>query len=89
MFENKFPSLIDQFVAQSDDTRSDERLDITFIHPDTGNKMKMKLCLADLVKWRENQLIQNALPYLNMEEREFLITGLLPEDFDLGPRRNM
>ena len=32
--------------------------------------------------YREGQLIQNAFPFLNADEREFLMTGITPEEWD-------
>jgi hypothetical protein len=35
------------------------------------------------LQWKEGQgLIQEMLPELNADEREFLITGMLPEEWD-------
>jgi hypothetical protein len=36
----------------------------------------------DIKRWFEGVLIQDALPYLSAPEREFVMTGLLPEEFD-------
>jgi len=36
----------------------------------------------DAVKWRDGTLIQNAFPYLYPNERELLLTGFLPEDWE-------
>jgi len=47
------------------------------------NTMTMMLDPADLAKWeRKEALIQNALPYLTPAEREFLISGVLPGEWD-------
>lgn len=35
-----------------------------------------------LENYKNGDLIQNAFPFLSADEREFLITGLLPEEFD-------
>jgi len=32
--------------------------------------------------YHEGELVQNAFPQLSVEEREFLISGVLPEDQD-------
>ena len=32
--------------------------------------------------WENGALIQNVMPHLIPEDREFLITGLLPEEFE-------
>ena len=46
--------------------------------------MTMMLDPADLAKWERNEaLIQNALPYLTPVEREFLISGVMPGEWDL------
>jgi hypothetical protein len=38
---------------------------------------------AGMRKWKEQgALIQNALPMLSPDEREFLISGILPADWD-------
>ena len=36
----------------------------------------------DAIKWRDGTLIQNAFPYLYPNERELLLTGLLPEEME-------
>lgn len=48
------------------------------------NTMTMMLDPSDLAKWeRREDLIQNALPYLSPAEREFLISGVMPGEWDL------
>ena len=53
---------------------------------DINGKQKrqtMTLLVADLVSWGKGEkLIQNALPYLTVAEREFLMTGLTQEEWD-------
>ena len=36
----------------------------------------------DAEAWRDGKLVQNAFPYLYPSERELLITGMLPEDWE-------
>ena len=36
----------------------------------------------DAEAWRDGKLIQDAFPYLTPAERELLITGMLPEDWE-------
>lgn len=44
--------------------------------------MSIVLDLNDLRNWESrNLLIQEALPYLTPEEREFIMTGYTPEDW--------
>ena len=38
--------------------------------------------VADVMAWAGGALIQNALPYLYPSEREVLLTGFLPEDWE-------
>jgi hypothetical protein len=35
-----------------------------------------------LDRWQSGELIQSAMPHLSADEREFLISGLLPDQFD-------
>ena len=54
------------------------------VSPVTGNtnSMFMLLDVADLIKWRDGRgLIQDCLPYLSADEREFLMTGITPEEW--------
>lgn len=36
---------------------------------------------TDINNWMSGMLIQNAMPNLTLEQREFLISGLTPEEF--------
>ena len=52
-------------------------------YPFTGkvNSMFMLFDWAEFIKWKEGRgLIQDCLPYLSTDEREFLMTGLMPEE---------
>jgi len=54
------------------------------VSPITGNtnSMFMLFDVADLIKWRDGRgLIQDCLPYLSADEREFLKTGIMPEEW--------
>ena len=54
------------------------------VSPVTGNTNSMFILLdvADLIKWRDGRgLIQDCLPYLSADEREFLKTGYMPEEW--------
>jgi len=53
------------------------------VSPITGNtnSMFMLFDVVDLIKWRDGRgLIQDCLPYLSADEREFLMTGITPEE---------
>jgi len=45
------------------------------------NTMEIDFETEDYIKWKKGMLIQNALPYLTANEREFLITGITPEEW--------
>lgn len=51
--------------------------------PITGqiNTMELDVTPEQLARWRAGELIQNVFPYLSDEEREFIMTGLTPEDW--------
>ncbi len=53
----------------------------------TENKEMLLDCslsnfLASWTDWTLGQLVQNAFSYLDADAREFLITGLLPSEWD-------
>jgi hypothetical protein len=33
-------------------------------------------------RWKGGELIQNAMPHLSADEREFLMTGITPDEWD-------
>tara|TARA_Y100001938_G_C7957436_1_gene362480 strand:- start:131 stop:472 length:342 start_codon:yes stop_codon:yes gene_type:complete len=54
------------------------------VSPITGNtnSMFMLIDVADYKKWRlGGGLIQDLMPYLSADEREFLMTGIMPEEW--------
>jgi len=54
------------------------------VSPVTGNTNSMFMLFdrADFIKWRDGHgLIQDCLPYLSEDEREFLMTGIMPEEW--------
>lgn len=62
---------------------------ITKISPVTGKDTTMDLPITQdqLTSWAAGVLIQDAMPNLTPDQREFLITGCTPEDWDkmFGP----
>lgn len=52
--------------------------------PVTGkiNEMDLPIQPIQLHLWQEGMLIQNAMPNLTAEQREFLISGCTQEDWD-------
>tara|TARA_R110001592_G_scaffold236760_2_gene495355 strand:- start:407 stop:625 length:219 start_codon:yes stop_codon:yes gene_type:complete len=50
----------------------------------TGKKNEMDLPVTSqqIGRWINGELIQNVMPELSIEQREFLKTGILPEEWD-------
>jgi hypothetical protein len=42
----------------------------------------LAVCAEDVKRWRDGELIQNAMPYLSADERELLISGTCGTCFD-------
>ena len=49
----------------------------------TGKVRELELNVTpeQIARWQGGELIQNAMPQLSTDEREFLISGLLPEEW--------
>ena len=45
------------------------------------NSMELDVTQAQLNRWQDGQLIQDAFPHLNVEEREFIQTGITPQEW--------
>lgn len=54
----------------------------------TGRYNSMDIPLSEeefdrcLNNWKNGMLIQNAFPMLNADQREFIMTGITPKDWD-------
>tara|TARA_R110000824_G_scaffold319676_1_gene506680 strand:+ start:415 stop:612 length:198 start_codon:yes stop_codon:yes gene_type:complete len=50
----------------------------------TGKEASMEIDVTeDQIKaWENGQLIQNAMPNLSADEREFIMTGITPDEWD-------
>ena len=57
----------------------DDKMIIRRTHPITGqvNAVEIPVTLEQLKAWDNGELIQNAMPNLSPDEREFIKTGLL------------
>jgi hypothetical protein len=44
--------------------------------------MDLNITQAQLDAWVDGELVQNAMPQLSAEEREFLMTGITPAEWD-------
>ena len=58
------------------------RIDRT--NPFTGktNSMDLPVSPAQIARWQNGALIQDAFPNLTPEQRDFILTGLTPEEWD-------
>jgi hypothetical protein len=52
--------------------------------PFSGNKNRMDIhvTLEQINAWRGGELIQNAMPNVSADEREFIKTGITPEEWE-------
>jgi len=50
----------------------------------SGNRSSMELPIrsGQLHRWLDGALIQDAMPNLNADQREFLMTGITPAEWD-------
>ena len=42
---------------------------------------EINITFEQLERWRNGTLIQNAMPHLSPDDREFLMTGVTPEEW--------
>ena len=57
---------------------------VTKTSPLTGEKNTMEIDVTQeqLDLWNNGMLIQEAMPHLSSDEREFILSGYTPEDWD-------
>ncbi len=57
---------------------------ITRTSPVTGiqKTREINVTIEQLKAWESGQLIQDAMPNLTADEREFIISGCTPDDFE-------
>lgn len=57
---------------------------ITKIHPKTGeeNTLDLDITKDQMRRWFQGEHIQVVMPELTADEREFMISGLLPGQYD-------
>lgn len=46
------------------------------------NSMEIEVTQEQLSSWENGTLIQNAMPNLSADEREFIMTGITPAEWD-------
>lgn len=47
------------------------------------NRMNLDVTVDQIEQWKGGDLIQDVMPHLSRDEREFLITGMTPDEWDL------
>ena len=59
----------------------------TSIHSGITRTCDLDVTEAEILAWQAGELIQNAMPRLNADEREFVKTGITPEEWEaiFGP----
>ena len=57
---------------------------ITKTSPMTGmiNTMDVDVTAVQIARWQGGMLIQDAMPNVSVDEREFIMTGSTPEEWD-------
>jgi len=46
------------------------------------HKQEIDVTPEQITAWRNGELIQNVMPHLTPDEREFLISGILPNEWE-------
>ena len=46
------------------------------------NTREIGVSQSQLDRWKAGELIQNVMPHLSADDREFLMTGLTPKDWE-------
>jgi hypothetical protein len=62
----------------------EKRMIIERSSPFTGEIRRLDLNITEeqLQAWESGTVIQRAMPNLSADEREFILTGILPEEWD-------
>ena len=57
---------------------------ITRLSPISGvtHTMDLDVTTKQIVSWEKGEMIQNVFPHLTAGEREFIKTGITPDDWD-------
>ena len=59
-------------------------MNVVRVSPFSGKKntMGITLDINDYIAWMEGKSIQDAFPYLTADEREFIKTGITPQEWE-------
>ena len=57
---------------------------VTRLSPFSGvtHTMELDVTAKQIVSWEKGEMIQNVFPHLTAGEREFIKTGITPDDWD-------
>ena len=60
------------------------------MHSGITRTLDLDVTLEEYAAWRAGELIQNAMPRLNADEREFIKTGITAEEWEeiFGPQED-
>jgi uncharacterized protein (DUF779 family) len=45
------------------------------------HKMELDITEEQYFSWKNGELVQNVFPHLNSEEREFIVSGITPQEW--------
>ena len=62
---------------------------VTSVLSGVTRTMDLPIMYDQLCLWRDGMLIQDAMPNLSADEREFLITGITPDEWDAEFKPNV
>ena len=51
-------------------------------HSMRDNTREIDVSQSQLDRWKAGELIQNVMPSISADDREFLMTGITPEEWD-------
>ena len=54
----------------------------TSVHSGITRTLTLDVTAEEIATWKAGELIQNVMPHLSADDREFLMTGLTPEDWE-------
>lgn len=46
------------------------------------NQMLLPVTEAQIKRWQDGDLVQDVFPFLNDDQREFLMTGITPDEWE-------
>lgn len=69
-------------AAPVDETGASTRVQRQSLFTGRINEMVLPVTLKHLLNWNDRELIQNAFPQLNADQREFLLSGATPEEWE-------